>query len=93
MNRLVVSPDHIRQLASEVNRGAANLNDIVRGLTTAFHSSSGYWEGNTQRQFTDAYQEWDTSWKQMHASLENMQKLINDWVARVEELDRSVNRG
>ncbi len=86
------SPQEIRALASEVSRGSEELNQIVNKLTATFNNSSSYWKGNAREQFTQAFQEWNGSWGQMHQSLQDMQSLINQWATKLEELDQAVRR-
>lgn len=93
MSEIHITPEQIRSLASQVNRSAAGLNDTVRILTNAFNSSSGYWRGNARDRFNEAMERWNGSWTQMHASLEEMQRLMEQWVAQAEEIDRSVQLG
>lgn len=87
------SPAEIRNLATQVNQSAENLNQIVQQMTGTFNGSSGYWRGNAREQFAQAFQEWNGSWGKMHESLQQMQNLINQWATGLEELDRSVHRG
>lgn len=88
-----VSPQEVRALASEVNRGSGDLTDIVSKLTAAFNNSSSYWEGNAREQFAQSFQEWNASWGKMNESLQSMQNLIQQWVSKVEELDQAVKSG
>ena len=88
-----VSPQEVRGLASEVNRGAGELNEKVGTLTAAFNNSSSYWEGNAREQFSQAFRDWNGSWAQMHKSLEEMQKLITQYAKNVEDLENSIRRG
>jgi WXG100 family type VII secretion target len=92
MSEILVKPEQIRVLADHVNRGAADLDETVRRLYNEFNGSNEYWRGHAREQFTQAFQEWDTTWKNMHSSLQNMQNLINHWVAEAERLDQSVRR-
>jgi|YNPBryunderm2012_1023409.scaffolds.fasta_scaffold14797_3 WXG100 family type VII secretion target len=88
-----VSFEEIDALANEVNRGADELNQIVGRLTAAFGNSSSYWEGNAQREFNSAFEQWKASWMKMNESLQDMQRLIREWNAKARELDQSVRRG
>ena len=89
---LRVSFEEVSALASEVNRGSEELNQVVGTLTSTFNNSSSYWEGNAREQFSQAYQEWNGAWGKMHEALQEMQTLIQQWNEKARELDQSVHR-
>jgi WXG100 family type VII secretion target len=83
----------VEDLATRVNNGAESLDAVVGQLTAAFEESAGYWEGAARNTFDDEMKDWNRAWREMHNSLQNLQKLMREWVARARELDNAPTRG
>lgn len=80
----------IETLSNRVSNQGENLNQTVQQLTREFQASEDYWKGNAHTEFKAAFDQWNGAWVKMLESLQDMHRVMNQWLER-ERLNDNVH--
>lgn len=90
MSFLRVTPDQLRQLSSQLNGGAGNIEGILSQLGTATQSAAADWQGAAQARFQELWQAWQRSATELHQTLTSMSQLMNQAAQSYQTTEESI---
>jgi WXG100 family type VII secretion target len=76
MAKIGVQSEDIRQQSTNVNKGSAEVTDILTRLTGEIASLAGTWQGAASQAFQDRWQEWQNGATQVQQAMEHMGQFL-----------------
>ena len=90
MARIGVQSDELRQQATTVKAGAAEVNDILARLTGQIQTLASTWEGAASAAFQTRWQEWQTGATQVQQAMDSMGIFLDEAARTYEETEDSL---
>ncbi len=90
MARIGVQSEELRQQASTVKAGAAEVNDILAQLTGQIQTLASTWEGAASAAFQTRWQEWQNGATQVQQAMDAMGIFLEEAARTYEETEDSL---
>lgn len=90
MARIGVQSEDLRQQASAVKAGAAEVNDILGRLTGQIQTLASTWEGAASAAFQTRWQEWQAGAAQVQQAMDGMGIFLDQAAQTYEETEESL---
>jgi len=88
MARIKVTPEQVRQVASQFAQSASQSEEMVARLTNAINSMQPEWEGMTSQRFYSDFQQWSAQMKQFTELLKSINQQLNQIADRFAAADQ-----
>jgi len=88
MARIKITPDQVRQVASQFSQAAGQSQELVSRLTNAINSMQPEWEGMVSQRFYSDFQQWSTQMKQFTELLNSINTQLNQIADRFAAADQ-----
>jgi len=88
MARIKVTPEQVRQTASQFARSASQSQEMLSRLTNAINSMQPEWEGMVSQRFYSDFQQWSTQMKQFTELLNSINTQLNQIADRFAAADQ-----
>jgi len=88
MARIKVTPEQVRQTASQFAQSASQSQEMVSRLTNAINSMQPEWEGMVSQRFYSDFQQWSTQMKQFTELLNSINTQLNQIADRFAAADQ-----
>lgn len=85
--RIKVSPEQIRQMASQFRQGSEQSRQVLANLNSTVETIQTEWEGITQQRFFQEFEQWKASMTQFAQQLEDIARQLDGVAARFETVD------
>lgn len=89
MTRIKITPEQIRQVASEFKGASNQSQEMVSRLSSTINGISPDWEGMTKERFYNEFQQWQQSMRQFVELLQNIGQQMDAIATRFEQTDRA----
>jgi WXG100 family type VII secretion target len=90
MARIGVQSEELRQQATTVKTGAAEVNDILGRLTGQIQALASTWEGAASAAFQTRWQEWQAGATQVQQAMDGMGIFLDEAARTYEETEESL---
>jgi early secretory antigenic target protein ESAT-6 len=90
MARIGVQSEELRQQATTVKAGAAEVNDILGRLTGQIQTLASTWEGAASAAFQTRWQEWQTGANQVQQAMDSMGIFLDEAARTYEQTEESL---
>jgi 6 kDa early secretory antigenic target len=90
MARIGVQSEELRQHATTVKAGAAEVNDILGRLTGQIQSLASTWEGAASAAFQTRWQEWQAGATQVQQAMDSMGIFLDEAARTYEETEEAL---
>lgn len=88
MARIRITPEQVRQVASQFAQAATQSEEMVGRLTNAVNTMQPEWEGMTSQRFYSEFQQWSTQMRQFSELLKGIQTQLNQIADRFATADQ-----
>jgi len=88
MARIKVTPEQVRQVASQFRQSSQQSQEMVNRLQNTLNALQPDWEGMTQQRFYNEYQQWRTSMTQFVQLLDSIGRQLDDIATRFATVDQ-----
>lgn len=93
MSEIRVSPEQLRQVASQFKSAGLQSGEMAAQLTGTVHGMEGEWAGVSKDQFFQEYQQWERVMREYINLLDRIGQQLEQVAQRFEEADRAVAFG
>ena len=76
MAQIMVTPDEIREVARQVESGAAEIEQQRQTLLSHIQRLGGSWQGPAASALQGLYEKWDTQARALHQTLDEIGKAM-----------------
>jgi WXG100 family type VII secretion target len=87
-----VTPEQLRQISSQLNKGAGEIERILGQLGGAVQPLAADWQGTAQAQFQELWSKWQRSSAQLKESLVGIGNLTQQAAAIYEQSEADITR-
>jgi WXG100 family type VII secretion target len=88
MARIKVTPEQVRQVASQFKQASGDSQQMVNRLSQTVNGLQPDWEGMTKERFYQDFQQWSTSMRQFVELLNNIGQQLDAIAARFAQADQ-----
>ena len=88
MARIRVTPEQVRQVATQFSQAASQSEDMVGRLTNAVNGMQPEWEGMTSQRFYGDFQQWSAQMRQFIELLKGINTQLNQIADRFAAADQ-----
>lgn len=88
MARIRITPEQVRQVASQFAQAASQSEDMVGRLTNAVNGMQPEWEGMTSQRFYGDFQQWSAQMRQFIELLKGINTQLNQIADRFAAADQ-----
>jgi WXG100 family type VII secretion target len=87
-----VTPEQLRQISGQLNRGAGEIDRILAQLAGAVQPLGADWQGTAQAQFQELWQKWQRSSAQLKEALVGLGNLTQHAAGVYESTEADITR-
>ncbi len=88
MPRIKITPEQVRQVASQFGQAANDSQNMVSRLTNAVNSMQPEWEGMTSQRFYGDFQQWSSQMTRFVDLLNSISTQLNQIADRFATVDQ-----
>lgn len=88
MARIRITPEQVRQVASQFGQAASQSQEMVSRLTSAVNSMQPEWEGMTSQRFYSDFQQWSSQMTRFVEMLNGINTQLNQIADRFATADQ-----
>jgi WXG100 family type VII secretion target len=88
MAKIQITPEQVRQVASQFAQSASQSQDMVSRLTNAVNSMQPEWAGMTSQRFYSDFQQWSTQMTKFVELLNSVNTQLNQIADRFATADQ-----
>lgn len=85
-----ITPDQMRQRASEYRTQAATVGDVIKKMDSLLNQLQGEWEGSASESYAARYQELKPGFMKAQQLIDEIAKALDSTAKIVEETDSSI---
>jgi WXG100 family type VII secretion target len=92
MAQLTVTFQDLRDQSSNVQQGAADVNETLTRLTGQIADLAGRWEGGASQAFQDRWQEWQNGAKAIQQAMDDMGRFLGTAADTYEQTEQGLQQ-
>lgn len=90
MGFIKVTPEELRDQASQVSQGAGEVQDLLQKLLGQIHDLASRWEGAGSSSFQQLYDEWAKGADMTKQGMDGIAKFLTDAAQQYEDTDKAI---